>query len=140
MDEKKQADLTDRQIALLDDLFSSKMSEEGSIKKHKVSSQLYRQWLNDDAFADEFEFRMTALERRNRLIVAKFAPYAAVKLIDQMESDKPENVRKACLEIISYCGRSVVDGPGKTEIPNDAAGQFDAEVAGRLLEILAEGK
>jgi hypothetical protein len=140
MDEKKEAVLTGQQIAVLDDIFKGDMSEEDAVKKHNVSKQLYRKWLRDDAFADEIELRTASMQRQSRLIVAKLTSYAAIKLIGLMNSDKTEVVRKACLDTISFPAGAVDSKGNKNESPMDAAGQFDSELAGRLLEILAEEK
>jgi hypothetical protein len=49
-------------------------------------------------------------------------------------------VRKACLDAISFPAGTVENKGSKSESPTDAAGQFDSELAGRLLEMLAEEK
>jgi hypothetical protein len=141
MDEKKEAVLTGQQIAVLDDIFKGNMSEEGAVRNHNVSKVLYRKWLGDDVFADEIGHRTAALERQSKLIIAKLTSYAAVKLVNLMNSDKTEIVRKACFDTISFPIGTVGGGKGsKNESPMDAAGQFDSELAGRLLEMLAEDK
>ena len=140
MDENEKTVLSKQQIAVLDDLFGGQMGEEDVLRKHKVGCQLYRKWLNDDAFADQLEFRMESLQRQGRLMVAKLAPYAAVKLVELMDSDKVEIVRKACLDAKSLPAGSAASEGNKSERTKDTAGQLDSELAGRLLDILAEGK
>jgi hypothetical protein len=138
MDEKKEAVLTGQQIAVLDDIFKGDLSEEDAVKKHSVSKALYRRWLNDGAFANEIENRTASLQRQSKLIIAKLTSYAAVKLVEFMNSDKTDVVRKACFDTMSF---SVETANGKgSKSANDAAGQFDSELAGRLLGILAEEK
>ena len=140
MDETKETVLTKQQVAVLDDIFEGDLREEGAVKKHEISSQLYRKWLNDDVFADEFEFRIATLQRQGRLMLAKLASFAAIKLADLMGSGKPEIVRKTCLDLTSFTTGIVDAKCGKSESPADTPGQFDQELAGRLLDMLAEGK
>ncbi len=140
MDETKETVLTKQQIAVLDDIFFGNTSEDVVIKKHKVSTEVYCGWLNDGAFADEIEFRTGCLQRQSRLVQAKLTSYAAVKLLDLMNSEKTEVVRKACLDTISFPAGTVENQSSKSEVTNEAAGQFDSELAGRLLEMLAEEK
>ena len=140
MDEKKETVLTKQQIAVLNDIFNGKMSEENAVQKHKVTPRLYRKWLDDEVFADEIEFRTACLQRQSRLTVAKLMSFAAVKLVELMNSEKKELVRKACFDVISFPAGTVENNDSKSESPADAAGQFDSELAGRLLEMLAEEK
>jgi hypothetical protein len=97
--------LTRKQLAVLDDLFSSlaPVSESGAggiLEKHGVSAAEYRRWHSEEAFAEEYEARLAALGRQSRLLIARYASYAAAKLIALTESENQETARKACLDII----------------------------------------
>jgi hypothetical protein len=138
MNEKTETVLAGQQIAVLDEIFKGDISEEDAVKKYKVSKALYRKWLNDSAFANEIENRTASLERQSKLIIAKLTSYAAVKLVEFMNSDKTEVVRKACFDTMSF-STGAANGKG-SKSANDTAGQFDSELASRLLEILAEEK
>jgi hypothetical protein len=97
--------LTRKQLAVLDDLFSSLalVSESGAggiLEKHRVSAADYRRWHSEEAFAEEYEARLAALGRQSRLLIARYASYAAAKLIALTESENQETARKACLDII----------------------------------------
>jgi hypothetical protein len=97
--------LTRKQLAVLDDLFSSDSSANesgagGILEKHGVSAADYRRWHSEEAFAQEYEARLAALGRQSRLLIARYASFAAAKLIALTESENQETARKACLDII----------------------------------------
>ena len=96
---KKQ--LSKRQRAVLDDLFGGESDEQSVLEKHKISRHIYNKWQAEEQFSSEFERRVTALNRQSELIIARYAPLAAAKLVQLTESEKEETARKACLDIIT---------------------------------------
>ncbi len=91
-----------RQLAVLDDLFSSnELSVEQILEKHRVNQNLYSRWQSDDSYIAELERRIEQLGRNSRLLIAKYSSLAAAKLIALTESTNQETARKACLDIIS---------------------------------------
>ncbi len=142
MPEAKQ--LTKRQLAVIEDLFAGELGEQAILDKYKLSRKLYNQWRNDDSFAEQFEKRITDAYRQGDVLVARYAPVAAAKLIQLTESDKPETARKACLDIISMpiltanrkAQSSGEPQPADTQLPIS----LNAETAGKLLAVLAEEK
>ncbi|MCK4998838.1 MAG: hypothetical protein KAS23_04855 [Anaerohalosphaera sp.] len=93
--------LSKRQTAVIDDLLVGELDETKILEKHKLSPGAYRKWLNDGNFTDELNFRMKNARLKSRLIIARFAQVAAMKLVELTDSDKEETARKACLDIIS---------------------------------------
>ncbi|MHC4309749.1 MAG: hypothetical protein ACYSSN_07375 [Planctomycetota bacterium] len=93
--------LTKKQLAVIEDLFAGELDEQAILDKYKLSRKLYNQWRNDDSFAEQFDKRITDAYRQSDVLIARYAPVAAAKLIQLTESDKPETARKACLDIIS---------------------------------------
>jgi hypothetical protein len=136
--------LTKKQLALIEDLFAGELDEQAILGKYKLSRKLYNQWRNDDSFAEQFEKRITDAYRQSDVLIARYAPVAAAKLIQLTESDKPETARKACLDIISMpiltanrkAQPSGEPQPADTRLPIS----LNAETAGRLLAVLAEEK
>jgi hypothetical protein len=134
--------LTNRQLAVIDDLFSGRLEEQEVLDKYKLSRRLYNKWLNNDAFNGQFEKRINEAYRQSAILIARYAPVAAAKLIQLTNSDKPETARKACLDIISM----PVHTAGKKEKPSDESQSTDTpspvslnpETAGKLLAVLAE--
>ena len=134
--------LTNRQLAVIDDLFSGRLEEQEVLDKFKLSRRLYNKWLNDDAFNYQFERRINEAYRQSAVLIARYAPVAAAKLIQLTNSEKPETARKACLDIISM----PVHANSKKDKPLDVPQSVDApppvslnpETAGRLLAVLAE--
>ena len=120
----------------MDDLFKGTLSEVEVLKKHKISTPMYRKWLDDDKmFSDEFAFRIQAGKRQCELIIANYAPAAAAKLIELMEGQKEETIRKACLDIISLPLELTQHKRKRTA--NDPAEDISADLASKMLEILA---
>ena len=136
--------LTKKQLAVIEDLFVGDLDEQAILDKYKLSRKLYNQWRNDDSFAKQFEKRITDAYRQSDVLIARYAPVAAAKLIQLMESDKPETARKACLDIISMpiltanrkAQSSGEPQPADTQLPIS----FNHETAGKLLAVLAEEK
>ena len=136
--------LSGRQSAVLNDIFSGQMSVEEVLAKHKVAAGVYRKWHGDERFSEEFEVRVAAAYRESRVLIARYASVAAVKLVQLTESNSAETSRKACLDILSLnkadkqvrAERKEEGTEGETELPSG----LDEKTASRLLEVLAEGK
>ena len=101
MDKKNRAVITKRQSQVLDDLFSGEMNEEEVIARHKLGMATYQKWMSQEHYVEQFEFRLQSARRHGQLIIAKFIPTAAYKLVKLTDSDKEETSRKACLDILS---------------------------------------
>ena len=134
--------LTNRQLAVIDDLFAGRLEEQEILDKYKLSRRLYDKWLNDGTFSRRLERRVNEAYRQSVVLIARYAPVAAAKLIQLTNSDKPETARKACLDIISMpvhiTGQKdkTSDGPQPADKPPPVA--LNPETAGKLLAVLAE--
>lgn len=136
--------LSNRQLAVMDELFAGRLDEQSILDKHKVARNTYNKWLADKCFLEEFERRIASAYRQSELIIARYSAVAAAKLVQLTDSEKEETARRACLDIISLPMLSV----GKGRQPNpDTSGpitgegqhpQLSAETAARLLAALAE--
>lgn len=129
--------LTKRHQAVIDDLFAGSMDESEVISKHKLRSTIFRNWLQNENFTAEIRFRMSSAQRQSELIIAKYSPVAAAKLVKLTESDKEETARKACLSIISL---HMGENEAKEENIIDEIEPLEAETASRLLRALAAEK
>jgi len=132
--------LSQRQLAVIDDLFDGKLQEQAILKKHKLSRRLYNRWLADGGFNDHCDRRMAWEHRRCEFVLARYAQAAASNLVRLTECEKEEAARKACMDIISMqpAGR-----PSAIAAPGDGAEsppELSPETAGRLLAALAEEK
>ena len=135
--------LSKRQLAVIDDIFDGELDEQSVLAKHKVSRSTYDRWLADDSFAEQFERRMASAHRQSELIIAKYAPLAAAKLVQLTESAKEETARKACLDIISFpkIAAKEAERPDKTKKDSDTqTEQLSEATASRLLAALAEAE
>jgi len=136
--------LTKKQLDVIEDLFAGELDEQAILGKYKLSRKLYNQWRSDDSFAEQFEKRIKDSYRQSDVLIARYAPVAAAKLIQLTESDKPETARKACLDIISMpiltANRKAQ--PSEESQPDDTQPpvSLNAETASKLLAVLAEEK
>jgi len=141
--------LTKRQLAVIEDLFAGELDEQTVLDKHKVSRRLYNKWLADDVFAGEFDRRIESAFRQSAALIARYAPFAAAKLVQLTESDKEETARKACLDILlMHTSRTRDDGRDSPVPVQPAEGGFDQagfqpvalpdQTASRLLSALAQ--
>lgn len=97
----KRKKLSKKQLAVIEDLFSGQFDEQAVLEKHNVSRAVYNRWLADEQFDDEFSRRIASAHRQSELIIARYAPLAAAKLVQLTDSEKEETARRACLDIIS---------------------------------------
>ena len=93
--------LTKKQLAVIEELFAGELDEQAILDKYKLSRKLYHRWRNDENFTEQFEKRISDSYLQSDVLIARYAPVAAAKLIQLTSSDKPETARKACLDIIS---------------------------------------
>ena len=136
---RRERKLTPRQLAVVDELFEGGLDEAGVLAKHKVSTRLYRAWLADELFAEELAFRFESTRRAGDLIIARYTPVAAAKLVGLIDSDKAETVRKACLDILE-AGRQPEAAITDTAGPNENQPPLPPDLASKLLAVLAEHK
>ena len=135
--------LTKRQLAVIDDLFSGKFDEQTVLEKHKVSRNVYNKWVLDKLFDAEVSRRISYAYRQSQSLIARYACFAAAKLIELTESEKEETARKACLDIISLpqAAAKKPQGPSETEPAGEQEQpQLSDETVSRLLAVLAEEK
>ncbi len=135
----RQQHLTEKKLALIDDLFETGFDEKAVLKKHNVSSICYRRWLVDEQFVEAMDNRIEWLNRQSRAIIAQYATLAATKLVELTDSEKDETARKACLDIISLPKQTTgaVEAQEKTE---DQSEQLSDSTASKLLAVLAREK
>lgn len=147
MTKKKQ--YREKKLAVIEDMFTGEFDVQAILDKYKVSRNIYNKWLTEPDFIELFNGRIAAYYRQSELIIARYAPLAAAKLVQLTESQKEETARKACLDIISLpksCSGPGLEGQvGDSEQPNNLQGigaeqsqPFSPETASKLLAVLAE--
>lgn len=134
---RKQKRLSKRQLAVIEELFAGGMDEMEVLQRHEVSTQLYREWLADALFAGELKFRIESAKRAGELIIARYTPVAAAKLVSLIDSDKDETVRRACLDIMSAARRTDTATTDSAE-SNEYQPDLPPALATKLLAVLAE--
>jgi len=136
--------LSRQQLAVIEDLFAGESDEQAVLDKHGVSRSTFNKWLADERFARQFDERIASAYRQSDLILARYAPLAAAKLVELTASENQETARKACLDIIEREDRrqNTEDRRAKDDRQGitDELGvpQLSNETASRLLAVLAE--
>jgi len=136
----KSKKLTQRQLAVLDDLFAGKIKEQTILKRHHVPRALYEKWLADERFVSLFERRIEHAYRQSRMILARNASDAAKRLVALTGKDGGETARKACLDIITRQLSAARKTPPDVQPAQDApalVADVSPETASRLLAALA---
>ncbi len=132
--------LSKQQIAVLDDLFAGDFDEQEVLDKHGVHPDHFEKWLADASFVRRFEQRLARAHRQSRLILARYAPLAAAKLVELTHSEKQETARKACLDIIALQSAGAQSAP-EARLTSERTERLLAlppEAASRLLAALAQ--
>lgn len=135
----KQNKLSKKQLAVLDDIFDGDLAEEAVLAKYDVGRRMFERWLRDETFEEEFSRRVQWLYRRSRLIIARYSPLAAAKLVQLTESEKEETARRACLDIINMESPAVkTDEPSEQDDDQQLPPGLCKATAAKLLAVLAE--
>jgi hypothetical protein len=138
--------LTQRQLAFLNDLFSSDLEEDEVLSKHGVRRSTYNRWLLDAVFLKRFRQHLNGARRRSELLMARYTSLAAAKLVELTTSGKGETARKACIDIMTLPNRFSEDveqtqtSNKNAEKPAAEAAELSPERASRILAALAEEK
>jgi hypothetical protein len=141
MSEKRKC-ISKKQLEMIEDLFAGGMEEAEVLKKHNVSNRQYSKWLRDEVFIRELRFRIESGQRQSELIVARYMPSAAAKLVELTGCEKGETARKACLDIVTFpvsLGQPEQKDVSDKNVVNPEAGLSPA-LAGKLLAALAKEK
>ncbi len=134
--------LTPRQMAVIDELFSGQLDEAAVLARHKVRKALYNKWLADECFIAEFDRRISGLYRQSRAFIANYARLAAGKLVELTDCKKEETARKACLDIItmSVPVDKTANQPSEPRPADGTVSGLSQAMASRLLAALADTK
>jgi len=135
----KRKQLSDRQTAVLEDLFDSDLDEQGVLAKYRVRQSTYDKWLTEKPFAEQFSRYVTRARRRSGLLLAKYCCLAAAKLVQLTASKKGETARKACLDIINQ-PKIVAEAKEVEKDSNKQVELLSGTTASRLLAAMAEEK
>jgi hypothetical protein len=128
--------LTKRQYEVIDDLFTEKYSEDEILERHGLDRRIYYRWHMTRNFAAEYERRLKRAKREGEMIIIRFAPVAASKLVELTQSKSVETARKACLDVINFKKKS--KERNKKEKMTKQLPKLAPEKASRLLDALEE--
>lgn len=125
------------QKKVMDELFKGEKDEREVLVDNNISFRVYNCWIKEALWIEEYNCRIEEAERRARLIIANYKPYAATKLVALADCEKEQTARQACLDIINM-PRVVNEAiPGATE-PKAAGVSITDEMAKKLIEVLAQ--
>ena len=130
--------LTKEQLQIIDDLFESGGDESAVLQKHNISFRDWQQRLVDKDFADEITARMESSKRQGQIILSKYVPFAAAKLVQLCESENQETSRKAVLDILNLQTGRIEISNLKSQISDTAPPSLDPATASKILAVLAE--
>jgi hypothetical protein len=125
--------LTKEQLQIIDELFESSGDESTVLQKHNITFSDWQQKLADKDFADEIAARMESPKRQGQIILSKYVPFAAAKLVQLCESENQETSRKAVLDILNLQAGLKTQNPVLPEPPS-----LDPVTASKILAVLAE--
>jgi len=127
--------LTPKQLEVIDDLFESGGDEAAVLKKHNISRSLWQQWLKDKSFSKAISDRIESAKRQSQIILSKYIPLAAARLVQLCDCKNQETSRKACLDILTLRpgGRETPDSEQQELIPT-----IEPATASKILAVLAE--
>jgi len=132
--------LTEKQIRVIEDLFESGGDEAGVLQKHNISHKLWQKWLADKNFSEGIKSRLESSKRASRILLAKYIPLAAAKLVQLCDSKNQETSRKACLDILALrIGSRETANSEQPEQPEPIP-SIKPATASKLLAVLAETK
>lgn len=137
---KHHGELTEEQLAVIEDLVDGKLDETAVLRKHGVSKCDYRHWLGQEAFIAELQFLMDSARRWGMFLIARYAPEAAESLLALAKNEnKPDVARRACLDILTM-PQTLADGGDETFDKGTIEPHIDTPTAAIILAALAEAK
>jgi hypothetical protein len=130
--------LTKKQLKIIDEWFKNGGDEIEISMKYGISYKQWVKWLGNKYFSDEVAGRLELAKRRSQILLARYIPLAAAKLVQLCNSENNETSRKACLDILALeTGLKQVSDTLKSEAPEPAP-TIDPATASKLLAALAE--
>lgn len=130
--------LSKKQKEVVREMYEQQLSEREVLERFGLSNKVFQRWLNSEEFTDELERLCANSARETRLILSRFGPVAAVRLVELMQSEKDDVARRASLELIGKCLGSC---DSELDGNDDARGIGDVSdaQAREMLAMLAKG-
>ncbi len=133
-------ELTEEQLAVIEDMADAELDETAVLRKHGVSKGDYRQWLGQEAFIAELQFLMDSARRLGMFRIARYAPEAAKSLLAlATDEKKPDVARRACLDILTM-PQTLADGGDEASEKGTIEPDIDTPTAAIILAALAKAK
>lgn len=137
---ERHGELTEEQLAVIEDLVDGELDETAVLSKHGVSKGDYRQWLEQEAYIAELQFLMDSARRLGMFRIARYAPDAAKSLLAlAKDKSKPDVARRACLDILTM-PQTLADGGDEAFDKGTIEPLVDTPTAAIILAALAKAK
>ncbi|MBN1846899.1 MAG: helix-turn-helix domain-containing protein [Sedimentisphaerales bacterium] len=130
--------LTKQQQQVARALYEGTLTNEEICERFGVSRRRLQRWLSREEFLAEMQQLQQQSIQETRSILARYGPAAAWKLVELLQADKPEVVRRAALDLIDRC-RPATETPPEN-IPDQENPDMSDEQAWNMLRILARGQ
>jgi hypothetical protein len=129
--------ISPRQKAVLDELFAGEQSQQDILDKYNVTKCEFEKWLSQTSFCSALQSRIKVEYLNSAVLLARYAPVAAARLIALTDSEKPETARRACLDIIQM-GTEGKKPDDSEKTLDDGHCALSDQQAQRILAALAE--
>lgn len=131
--------LTKKQEKVMDELFKGG-DEQQVLENNKVSRGVYKRWLKEERWVEEFERRIEALNRQSRIMIATYKPFVAAKLLNLIDCKKEHTARQACEDIIRMEQETEKGKEISGPLQERGLPEISPETASELLGVLARRK
>ena len=129
--------LTTKQRRVARAVYEGQLTEEQLCREFGITLKLLRRWLVSEELQRELARLCETSARETRLIINRYGPIAAAKLVTLLDSDKEDIARRSALDMIDRCCGERPAGSDENETDNPAG--ISDEQARRMLLTLAEG-
>ena len=136
---KQLGELTEEQLAVIEDLVDGELDEVKILRKHGISTRLYQDWLEQGAFVAGLQFLMDSARRLGMFRIARYGPEAAKRLLALTKCEKPDVARRACLDILTMA-QTLADEGNEASDKATIEPVIDTPTAAIILAALAKAK
>ena len=131
--------LSKKQKEVAEAIFEGELTEKEIREKFKLSPLVWSRWLGSEEFQEELGRWSESSSREAGFIISRYGPIAALKLVELLNSDKPDVARRAALDLVDRCmNRGGVAAEDRVEDEGSEPTITD-EQARKMILALAEG-
>ena len=125
--------LTRKQREVAAAVYEGRLSENELAERFGITVKQLRKLSQGQEFKQELARLCEAAERETRLIINRYGPIAAAKLVTLLDSEKDDTARRTALDMIDRCLNTQTTNDDRNE--SDAGGISDEQARGMLLTL-----